>query len=100
MKEKVFKQLYNKKLKQFYNRYFHNKNFDEALFLPIRSAFKELLISQMKFLMIQDCLKKYSANNPLSLREQQEIEENLLGVETISNKIDEIFNYILKGYLN
>ena len=48
MKEKVFKQLYNKKLKQFYNRYFHNKNFDEALFLPIRSAFKELLISQMK----------------------------------------------------
>ena len=100
MEEDIFKSLYNEQLNQFYNKFFLKGDLDDIFYYSIRVALNDLLSSQVKFLMIQDCLKIYTENNSLSVSERKQLKEISYGVEVISSRIDEILKFILEGFLS
>ena len=104
MNEKDFICLYKNALPRFYKKYYAGKNIKDAFYYSCRRAIKNLLSTQILFLMIKDCLESVKENkanySSLSKKEQLILKKHIHIIKHLTSNIDKIFDYALNQMQN
>ena len=89
--------IYKQKIIKYFEKYFLNKNIDDAVFDAIKNGIVKLSGVYVEFCMICDCLDIIVDNEKLPIENKKFINDIILGISKIKSDIENIITQIAEG---
>ncbi len=89
--------IYKQKIIKYFEKYFLNKNIDDAVFDAIKNGIVKLSGVYVEFCMICDCFDIIVDNEKLPIENKKFINDIILGISKIKSDIENIITQIAEG---
>ena len=89
--------IYKQKIIKYFEKYFLNKNIDDAVFDAIKNGIVKLSGVYVEFCMICDCLDIIVDNEKLPIENKKFINDIILEISKIKSDIENIITQIAEG---